>query len=162
MAKLQTAGKWFGNCIARNTDAAGMTGSSVDQFVITGGPIRVISIGILVRTTIPAGANTVKFVYTPEGGSETDLSAAVDTASASQWQFWYATATVGDALAATSAVGMLTAADTGFDVDMAGTVFWLGPGTIAITWSGGAPATGAIQVFMEYRPMSQFTGVALA
>lgn len=156
MGKLFTAGKFFGHCIAKAVAAADMT-SIVPLFEVSGGPIRVVTLGFLVTTAIPAGANTLKFRATPSGGSATDLCGTTDTASAAESQLFVIDGTKATALVKTTDVGILAA---GQALNMHDII--LSICSIKATFSAGPPATGAGIFFMEYEPLSQFTQVKVA
>lgn len=155
MAKLQVASKFYGNCVAKAATAAQLT-SSITLFTITGGPLRVLSMGMWVSTALPAGANTLKFRFTPDGGSLTDLSGATDTASAGANQLFLLDGVKATGPVKTTDVGILAAGQT---LNMTNIV--LGPGVVYAVFSAGPPASGAAQFWMEYRPLSSFTGVQI-
>lgn len=157
MGKLQVAGKYYGHCMAKAFEAAGLTGTSVDLFEVAGGPIRVHTIGFLVTTAIPAGANTLKITFTPSGGSATDLCGATDTASAGASQLFIVDGTKATGIVKTTDVGILAAGQS-----LSLTNIILSIGTIHAVWSSGPPATGAGMFFLEYSPLSHFTRVSVA
>jgi hypothetical protein len=154
MTKLFTAGKWYGHCVARKYEAADLTGI-LSVFTITGGPVKVTNMGVLVTTTIPAGANTITFQFTPTGGSATDLSGATNTASAGAQQLFLVDGVKATAVVKTTDVGIGTA---GQALHMP---IVLSEGLVTVVFSGGPPATGAVMMFMEFEPLSQFTQVQL-
>lgn len=123
--------------------------STATRFTVTG-PIRVYALGVLVRTATPAGANTLKFSFTPSGGTATDLSGATDTASCSAQQLFMVNGTKATGLVKMTDVGIRAAgqADTSMPID-------LGSGVIQTIFSGGPPATGAMEVFMLWEPLGK-------
>lgn len=155
MGKLFAAGKFFGHCIGKNVSADLLT-STLGLFVVTGGPIRVHSIGFMVTTALPAGANTLKFQHTPSGGSATDISAATDTASGGAQQMYIMDGAKATALLKTTDVGILADGQT---LNMENII--LSAGHIKAVFSGGPPATGAGLFFMEYSPLSHTTKVTV-
>lgn len=155
MAKLLTAGKFYGNCVGAQYAAADLTGSYT-IFTITGGPIRIKALGMLVQTATPAGANTLLFQFTPTGGSATDLCSATDTASADAQQLFVVDGTKATALVKCTDVGILAAGQS-----LSMTNIFVSEGAITVTWSGGPPATGAVEFFLEYSPLSSLTQVKI-
>ena len=156
MGKLEMAAKFYGHCVARTVEAAGITGT-FSVFTITGGPITIFNLGVWVSTAIPSGANTLKFQLTAAGGSAIDLCGATDTASAGLNQLFVVNGTKGTALVKTTDVGQLMAGQT-----LTSTMpIMVVPGVIKAVFSGGPPATGAIQIFMEYAPASHFAQVQI-
>jgi hypothetical protein len=131
-------------CVSLGQAAAALTGTAV-KFTITG-IVAIKHLGALVTTAIPAGANTLKFQFTPSGGSATDLSAATDTASAAAQQLLLVDGVKATALVKTTDVGIGVAANEHMPII-------LGPGTISTVYSAGAPATGALTLFVEYEPL---------
>lgn len=131
--------------------AADLTGT-VTRFTITGGPIMVKHMGMLVTTAIPAGANTLKFSFTPTGGSATDLSAATDTASAGAQQLFLLDGVKATALVKTTDIGIGVAANEHMPII-------LGPGVIQTIFSAGPPASGAATLFMEWEPLTPDSAV---
>lgn len=136
---------------AANTD---MTGSPT-IFTITLGSIQVKNIQFRVTTAIPAGANTLRFQYTPAGGGATTfLCAATDTASAAADQLFTVDGVIATALVKSAAVGISVAADrTGMPIRLAA-------GTIQAIWSAGAPASGAAIYEMQWEPLTAGATVA--
>lgn len=127
--------------------AADLTGTAT-RFTITDGPIKILSMGFLVTTAIPAGANTLKVRFTPTGGSATDLCGATDTASASAQQLFVVDGTKATGLVKTTDVGILAAGQ----VEHMPII--LSSGIITTVFSAGAPATGAAIFFIEWEPMN--------
>lgn len=127
--------------------AASITGTAT-QFTVSGGPILIKSLGMLVTTNLPAGANTLKFSFTPAGGAATDLSGATDTASAAATQLFM--------LDGVKATGPVKTTDVG--IQAAGQALHMpiivSPGVIRTIFSAGPPATGAVTIFLEYEPLS--------
>ncbi len=81
---MLTLSKRVNTVALANTDFTG----TVTRWTITGGPIIIRHIGLLITTVLPAGANTLKFSITPTGGGATDLCGATDTASAATAQLF--------------------------------------------------------------------------
>lgn len=134
-----------------NTDMTGTT----TRFTITGGPILVRHIGLLLTTALPAGANTLKFSFTPAGGGATDLCGATDTASGAIQQEYI--------VDGTKATALVKAADAG--IGIGGTVetkmpLTLSTGIITTVFSAGPPASGAGTLYMEWEPLSSSSAVA--
>lgn len=156
MAKLFSAGKFFGHCVGKVMTAAQLTGSP-SLFVVTGGPIRIVTLGLLVTVDIPAGANTLQFSFTPYGGTATDLSGATDTASAGAQQLFL--------MDGAKATAPLKATDVGIFADgqtLNMENIMVSEGDIHAIFSGGPPATGAGLFFMEYWPLSHTTKVTVS
>lgn len=138
--------------------AADITGT-VTRFTITGGPIRILALGVWVSTAIPAGANTLQFGYTPAGGGGANtLSGATDIASAAADQLFLLDGTKATGPVKTTDVGVLAAGQLLAGTPVQGVI--LAPGIITTIFSAGPPATGAITVFMEYEPMTSDAVVA--
>jgi hypothetical protein len=131
-------------CLSLGQAAASLTGTAT-KFTITG-LVEIESLGALVTTAIPAGANTLKFSFTPTGGVATDLSGATDTASASAGQIFNVDGVKATALVKSSDVGISVLADSHMPIK-------LGPGVIRTIYSAGPPATGAVTLFVRYRPL---------
>lgn len=131
-------------CVSLGQAAAALTGTAT-KFTVTG-IVEIESIGMLVTTVLPAGANTLKFSFTPTGGAATDLSAATDTASAAAQQFFMVDGVKATALVKSSDVGISVLADSHMPIR-------LGPGVIRTIFSAGPPATGAATLFVRYRPL---------
>ncbi len=133
-----------------NTD---MTGT-VTRFTVTNGPVKIWSMGKLITTVLPAGANTLKFSFTPTGGAATDLCGATDTASAAAQTIF--------AVDGTKATGLVKNTDNG--ILAAGQAehlpITLSSGVVQTIYSAGAPASGAAIVYMEYEPLSTATAVS--
>lgn len=125
--------------------AASLTGT-VTKFTVTG-IVKILQIGVLVTTGLPAGANTLKFSFTPTGGGATDLSGATDTASAGAQQLFVVDGVAATGLVKTTAVGI------GVLANVAHMPLILGPGVIQTIYSAGPPATGAATLFVEYEPL---------
>ena len=132
-------------CVSLGQAAASLTGTAT-KFTVTG-IVKILQIGVLVTTALPAGANTLKFSFTPTGGGATDLSGATDTASAGAQQFFVVDGVAATGLVKTTAVGI------GVLANVAHMPLILGPGVIQTIYSAGPPATGAVTLFVEYEPM---------
>lgn len=139
--------------------AANLTGTAT-RFTITGGPIRVLTLGAWTSTAIPAGANTLQFGYTPAGGGGANtLSGATDTASAAADQLFMLDGVKATGPVKTADVGvlaggqLLTSAKPGNGVILA-------PGVIQTIFSAGPPASGAMTIFMEWEPLTATAAVA--
>jgi hypothetical protein len=144
--------------ISQKLTAAELVGSTTTapaRFVIHNGPIEVKYLGILVETAIPAGANTLKFRFTPAGGSQTDICGATDTASAGAQQIFLVNGVKATGLLKSTEVGIVTSAQTQY------LPFYLGNGSIYLVFSGSAPATGLVKLFMCYYPLSADTIVKM-
>jgi hypothetical protein len=152
MPKLFTSQKGFGHCLSKVMDAADLTGSP-DLFQITGGPAKAYNLGFLPTTGIPAGANTLKFQFTPTGGTATDLCGATDTASAGAQQLFLTNGAKATGLVKTTDAGILAA---GQALSMP---IVLSEGVVSAVFSGGPPATGAGMFFIEYEPLGNNTKV---
>jgi hypothetical protein len=124
--------------------AAALTGTAT-KFTVSGA-VAIKHFGVLVTTALPAGANTLKFQFTPTGGSATDLCAATDTASAAKGQVFVVDGVKATALVKATDVGIVVAANEHMPI-------LLGPGVITAVYSAGPPATGAITMFVEYEPL---------
>lgn len=124
--------------------AADMTGT-VTRFTVTG-PVLIKHIGVLITTVLPAGANTLKFSFTPTGGVATDLSGATDTAAAAAQQLFVVNGVKATALVKTTDVGIMVAANESMPIA-------LGSGVIQTIFSAGPPASGAATVFVEWEPL---------
>ncbi|MFZ3132881.1 MAG: hypothetical protein WA125_17685 [Desulfosporosinus sp.] len=126
--------------------AANLTGSTT-RFTVAGGPILIKHLGVLVTTGLPAGANTLKFSFTPTGGGATDLSAATDTASAGAQQLFIVDGVKATGLVKTTDVGIVVAANEHMPIIV-------GTGVIQTIFSAGPPATGAVTIFIEWEPLA--------
>jgi len=124
--------------------AAVLTGTAT-KFTVTG-IVAIKHLGMLITTALPAGANTLKFSFTPTGGSATDLSAATDTASAALNQLFVCDGVAATALVKTTAAGIGVAANEHMPII-------LGPGVIQTIYSAGPPATGGATLYVEYEPL---------
>lgn len=131
-------------CVSLGQAAANLTGTAT-KFTVTG-IVAIKHIGMLVTTAIPAGANTLKFSFTPTGGVATDLCAATDTASAAAQQLFIVDGVKATALVKTTDVGIGVAANEHMPII-------LGPGVIQTIFSAGPPATGATTLYVEYEPL---------
>jgi hypothetical protein len=131
-------------CVSLGQAAAALTGTAT-KFTVTG-IVAIKHLGMLVTTAIPAGANTLKFSFTPTGGAATDLSAATDTASAAASQLFLVDGVKATALVKVTDVGIGVAANEHMPII-------LGPGVIQTIYSAGPPATGAATLFVEYEPL---------
>ncbi len=133
-----------------NTD---MTGT-VTRFTITNGPVKVYTLGQLITTVLPAGANTLKYSFTPTGGVATDLCGATDTASAAAQTLFI--------VDGTKATGLVKNTDNG--IIAAGQAehmpIILSSGIIQTIYSAGAPASGAAVTFIEWEPCNTAALVA--
>jgi len=125
--------------------AAALT-STATQFTISGGPVVIKHLGALTKVAIAAGSNTLKFSTTPSGGSATDLCAATDTASAAINQLFIVDGVKATALVKTTDAGIAVAANEHMPIILA-------PGVIQTIFSAAAPATGALDLFIEYEPL---------
>jgi len=137
-----------------NLVAANLTGTTT-RFTVSGGPILVRHLGMLVTTAIPAGANTLLFSFTPTDGAATNLSGATDTASAGIRQLF-----IVDGVKATATV---KTTDVGIGIASAhevGMPLILCTGIIQTIFSAGPPATGAVTIFMEWEPLTSASAVA--
>lgn len=152
MSKLMRASKSYGVCLGKAISYAEMTS---DDFIyqITGGPIVVYNLGFLV-TALMAGTNTLKFQFTPDGGTATDLCGATDTDAAAAQQLFVVNGTKATGLVKTTDVGILAAGQT-----LTSTMpIILSVGKIKCVWSATSTA-GSGLVFMEFAPLSQYTKV---
>lgn len=126
--------------------AANLTGTAT-RFTVSGGPVLIRHLGMRVTTAIPAGANTLKFSFTPTGGAAADLSAASDTASAAINQLFIVDGVKATALVKTTDPAIAVAANEHMPIIV-------GPGVIQTIFSAGAPATGAAELFIEWEPLT--------
>jgi len=124
--------------------AAALTGTAT-KFTISG-VVAIKHLGMLITTALPAGANTLKFSFTPTGGVATDLCAATDTASAAKNQLFLVDGVKATALVKATDAGIAVAANEHMPII-------LGPGVIQTIYSAGAPATGAATLFVDYEPV---------
>lgn len=131
--------------------AADFTGTTT-RFTVTG-PIEVNHLGLLLTTGLPAGANTLKFSFTPSGGAATDLSGATDTASAGAQQLFLCDGVKATALVKTTDVGIGVFANEHMPIV-------LGSGVIQTIFSAGPPASGAGTVFLDWKPLIPAATVA--
>lgn len=154
MASTHLSGPLYvGNTALVKLLAADLT-STTTRFTVSGGPVKINYLGLLVTTAIPAGANTLKFQFTPTGGSATDLCGTTDTASASAQQVFLVDGTKATALVKTTDVGILAA---GQALHMP---LILGTGIITTVFSGGPPATGAVTLFIQWEPLTSESKVS--
>jgi hypothetical protein len=144
LERLEEVQEKMSRCVSLGQAAASLTGTAT-KFTITGAVV-IKHLGMLVTTAIPAGANTLKFSFTPTGGVATDLSAATDTASAAAGQLFLVDGVKTTALVKTTDVGIGVAANEHMPII-------LGPGVIQTIYSAGAPVTGAVTLFVEYEPL---------
>jgi len=135
--------------LGKDLAAAAITGTAT-QFTVSGGPIRVLALGVLVTTALPAGANTLQFSFTPTGGGATTLSGATDTASAAIQQLFMLDGVKLTAPVKTTDPGILAGGQL---LVSAGQGVVLSTGVIQTVFSAGPPATGAVTVFVEYEPL---------
>jgi hypothetical protein len=142
--RLEDVRDKMGRCVSIGQAAASLTGTAT-KFTVTG-IVAIKHLGMLVTTAIPAGANTLKFSFTPTGGVATDLSVATDTASAGAQQLFLVDGVKATALVKTTDVGIGVAANEHMPII-------LGPGVIQTIYSAGPPATGAVTLFVEYEPL---------
>ena len=133
-------------CAYKTLLAASLT-SNQNLFTITGGPVKILEVGALVTTVLPAGANTLKVQTTPTGGSATDLCGATDTASAAAQALLLVDGTKATALVKNTDTGIIAA---GQALHMP---LILSPGTIRAVFSAGPPATGQLDFFIEWEPL---------
>jgi hypothetical protein len=136
--------------------AAGLTGTTT-RFTVSGGPIRVLSLGLLITTVLPAGANTLQFSFTPTGGGATTISGATETASAAVRTFFLLDGTAATGPVKTTAPGVLAAGQL-LASAVQGVI--LSTGILQTVFSGGPPATGAATLFVEYQPLTAASTVA--
>jgi len=144
LERLEDLKEKASRCVSLSQAAAALTGTAT-KFTVTG-IVAIKHIGMLVTTAIPAGANTLKFQFTPTGGNATDLCAATDTAGAAAQQLFLVDGVKATALVKTTDVGIGVAANEHMPII-------LGPGVIKTVFSAGAPATGAATLFVEYEPL---------
>jgi hypothetical protein len=144
LERLEDVKEKMGRCVSLGQAAAHLTGTAT-KFTVTG-IVAIKHLGMLVTTAIPAGANTLKFSFTPTGGVATDLSAVTDTASAAAQQLFLVDGVKATALVKVTDVGIGVAANEHMPII-------LGPGVIQTIFSAGAPATGAATLFVEYEPL---------
>lgn len=131
-------------CVSLGQAAAAMTGTAT-KITITGA-VAIKHLGLMITTVLPAGANTLKFQFTPTGGSATDLCAATDLASAAKGQQFVVDGVKATNLVKATDVGIAVAANEHMPI-------LLGPGVITAVYSAGPPATGAGTLFVAYEPL---------
>ena len=146
IAAVQATGR---QRLGKNILAAGLTGTTT-RFTVSGGPICVVSMGLLVTTALPAGANTLQFSFTPTGGSATALSGATDIASAAVQQFFMLDGAKATGPVKTTDPGILAGGQL---LTSASQGVVLSEGIITTVFSAGPPATGAATIFIEYEPL---------
>ena len=132
---------------AKTSLSAAQLTSTQALFTILG-PTTIYSLGANTAVDIPAGANTLKLRFTPTGGSLTDLCGTTDTASAGTGQLFFVDGAKATGLVKTTDIGILAA---GQALHMPITV---GSGVIYAVFSGGPPATGQLDFFMQYEPIA--------
>lgn len=137
-------------CVVSALVAADLTGT-VTRFTVSG-LVEIISMGMLTTTAIPAGANTLKFSFTPTGGGATDLSGATDTASAAAGQMFNVDGVKATGLVKSTDVGISVLADSHMPIR-------LSSGVIRTIFSAGAPATGAASLWVRYKPLVPFAKI---
>jgi len=125
--------------------AADLTGTTT-QFTISGGPVLIKHLGARITTALPAGANTMLFSYTPTGGAAANLCAATDSASAAINQLLVCDGVKATALVKTTDPGIAVAANEHMPIT-------LDPGVIQTIFSAGPPATGAVELYVQYEPL---------
>lgn len=145
LERLEDVRQFARRNVVKALAAAALTGT-VTRFTVTG-IVKILALGVLVTTEIAAGANTLKYSFTPTGGGATDLSGATDTAAAAAQQLFTVIGVAATGLVKTTNVGIATLANT------ASMPIILGPGVIQTIFSAAAPATGAVTLFVEYEPL---------
>jgi hypothetical protein len=145
LERLEDIREFAGRCVSLGQAAASLTGTAT-KFTVTG-IVRIIALGLLITTELAAGANTLKFSFTPTGGGATDLSGATDTAAAAAQQLFTVIGVAATGLVKTTNVGIATLANA------ASMPIILGPGVIQTIYSAGPPATGAATLFIKYEPL---------
>lgn len=149
MAATHLSGPLYvGDTNAKSLAAADLTGTTT-RFTVSGGPIKVLAMGLHITTALPAGANTLQFSYTSTGGSPNNLSGATDTASAGDQQLFM--------LDGAKATGPIKTTDVGVQAagqPLTNMPIVLGTGVIRTIFSGGPPATGAATLFMQWVPLT--------
>lgn len=142
--RMEDLAEQGGRCVSLGQAAASLTGTAT-KFTVTG-IVAIKHLGMLVTTAIPAGANTLKFSFTPTGGVATDLSGATDTASAAKNTLFIVDGVKATALVKATDAGIGVAANEHMPII-------LGPGVIQTIFSAGPPATGATTLYVEYEPL---------
>jgi len=145
LERLEDVKEKMGRCVSLGQAAASLTGTAT-KFTVTG-VVKIERLGALVTTVLPAGANTLKFSFTPTGKAATDLCAATDTASAAAQQLFLVDGVKATVLTKCADVGV------GVLAANANMPLILGPGVIQTIYSAGPPATGAVTLFVEYEPL---------
>lgn len=125
--------------------AAGLTGTTT-RFTVAGA-VAIYGLGLHITTVLPAGANTLKFSFTPTGGGATDLCGTTDTASAGAEQLFTVIGLKATALVKCTDVGIALLAN------IANLPIYVGNGVIQTIFSAGPPASGAATVWIEYEPL---------
>ena len=145
LERVEDLREQMGRCVSLGQAAASLTGTAT-KFTVTG-IVKVTRLGALITTVLPAGANTLKFSFTPTGKTATDLCAATDTASAAAQQLFLVEGVKATVLTKCTDVGI------GVLAANANMPLILGPGVIQTIFSAGPPATGAATLFVEYEPL---------
>jgi len=145
LERLEDIKEKMGRCVSLGQAAASLTGTAT-KFTVTG-IVKITRLGALITTVLSAGANTLKFSFTPTGKTATDLCAATDTASAAAQQLFLVDGVKATVLTKCTDVGV------GVLAANANMPLILGPGVIQTIYSAGPPATGALTLFVEYEPL---------
>ncbi len=112
-------------------------------FTVAGGMAKIMNITGYITTAGQALANNVKLVYTPTGGTATDVCAVLDLNAAGQYGILNITGTFANALQLTATAGI--------KAGIQAAPFLVSPGVLSMNCS--ASTTGAIDWYIEYMPM---------
>ncbi len=137
--------------VSKDIAKAAMTGTAA-RLTVTG-LVAIKHLGFLVTAAVAAGENTLKLTHTVPSGSAVNLCAATDTASAALHQLFLLDGVAATGLVKTTAVGIGLAANEHLPII-------LSAGVISSVFSGSAPATGGLTMFVEYEPLTENAGIA--
>lgn len=117
--------------------------TTANLFTVAGGAVKIVNIVGYITTAIQNSANNTKLVYTPTGGTATDVCAVLDVANAGQYGLLTITGTFANALALTATAGIKAGVQAA--------PFIATPGTLSLNCAG--TTTGAIDWYIEYQVM---------
>ncbi len=140
------------NKLSKQIAKAAMTGTAA-QLTITG-IVAIKHLGFLVTEVVAAGANTLQLTHKVPGGAAVALCAnTLDTAAAAAHQLILLDGVAATALIKTTAAGIGVAANEHMPII-------LSDGVISTVFSGAAPATGGLTMFVEYEPLTEGASIA--
>lgn len=117
--------------------------TTANLFTVAGGAVKIINIVGYITTAIQNQANNTKLVYTPTGGTATDVCAVLDVANAGQFGLLTITGTFANALVLTATAGIKAGVQAA--------PFIATPGILSLNCA--ATNTGAIDWYIEYQVM---------